>query len=197
MGELAKKPASRSALDVAFWLLERAVGDRQAPDLRRLQLLLYLAQAHYAGERAGAKLMPATFVAEADGPIEPTVALVLANGLQNPWPPELSPEVTAYLQRLWRRYGALPAVALQRLIGTDRVWTTALAAGAGTEIPVDAMQQAYLEPVKSPHVPTAPARPKQPAPEATGEASSDLRFTADGRAVTRWKPKRRIERPDG
>lgn len=191
-------PATRSPLDVAFWLLERAVSERQAPDLRRLRLLLYLAQAHYAGERSGAKLMPATFVAETDGPIEPTVALVLESGLHDPWSPQLAEPVDEFLQRLWRRYGALPAVALQRLIGADRIWTAALAAGVGTEITVDAMQQAYLDrpkttrPIKKEAAPSAEERPQ---PEL--EPNPDIRFTADGRAVTRWKPKRRIDKPDG
>ena len=191
------KPATRSPLDVAFWLLERAVSDRQAPDLRRLRLLLYLAQAHYAGERSAAKLMPATFVAEADGPVEPTVALVLESGLQNPWSPELSNEVIEFLQRLWRRYGALPAVALQRLIGADRIWTAALSAGVGTEIAVDAMQQAYLDRPKAARPPEGDGPPVEERPRPTNEPTPDVRFTADGRAVTRWMPKRRIDKPDG
>lgn len=191
------KPATRSPLDVAFWLLERAVSERQAPDLRRLRLLLYLAQAHYAGERSGAKLMPATFVAETDGPVEPTIALVLESGLQDPWSPQLADPIVDFLQRFWRRYGALPAVALQRLIGADRIWTAALAAGAGTEITVDAMQQAYLDRPKTARRrdETAPSAEEQPRPAK--EPTPDLQFTADGRAVTRWRPKRRIDKPDG
>lgn len=197
MTAISIKPATRSPLDVAFWLLERAVSERQAPDLRRLRLLLYLAQAHYAGERSGAKLMPATFVADADGPIEPTVALALESGLQDPWPPELSDEVVEFLQRLWRRYGALPAVALRRLINADRIWAAALAAGTGTEITVDAMQQAYLDRPKTIRPPETPSPPAEERPLSAKEPAPDLRFTADGRAVTRWTPKRRIDKPDG
>ncbi len=56
-------PAVRSTLDVALWLMARAdsAGERLQP--QKLQRLLYLSQAHYAGAHDGAKLMPAVFLA--------------------------------------------------------------------------------------------------------------------------------------
>jgi hypothetical protein len=74
-------PAVRSTLDVALWLLTRAdfAGERLQP--QKLQRLMYLAQAHYAGNGRGGKLMPATFLATDLGPIESNVYYLFEAGM--------------------------------------------------------------------------------------------------------------------
>ena len=66
-------PAIRSTLDVVFWFLERSDSAGRELSARKVQCFLYLAQAHFADQNDGRKLMPATFIATQTGPIEPTV----------------------------------------------------------------------------------------------------------------------------
>lgn len=247
-------PATRSGIDVSFWLLERAAAERIAMSLPKLRWLLYLAQAHYAIARDGAKLMPATFLVGDDGPIEPTLDLVFQAGIENPWSPTLSDTAEAFLEGFWKRFGALPAIALHKLVIGDPAWRKAQENGPGSEIAVDhhraaakpatAGPRAAVHPASAggrrrPLAPPAdlppfeeavrqkiaehaidaahpltravrtaqPARPgQQPArtasvQEAAGHLraappdSQEVRFTADGRSVTRWRPKRRVEGP--
>lgn len=248
-------PATRSGIDVSFWLLERAASERIAMSLPKLRWLLYLAQAHYAIARDGAKLMPATFLVGDDGPIEPTLDLVFQAGIENPWTPSLSDTAEGFLEGFWKRFGALPAIALHKLVVGDPAWRKAQENGPGSEIAVDnhrpspkaatgravshpasagARRRPAAAPVDLPPFEEAvrakiaehaidaahpltravrtaqPARPGQPgqAPaktasvqEAAGHLraappdSQEVRFTADGRSVTRWRPKRRVEGP--
>lgn len=249
-------PATRSGIDVSFWLLERAATERIAMSLPKLRWLLYLAQAHYAIARDGAKLMPATFLVGDDGPIEPTLDLVFQAGIENPWSPTLSDTAEAFLEGFWKRFGALPAIALHKLVIGDPAWRKAQENGPGSEIAVDhhraAAKPSAVSPRASVHpasgggarrrplappadlppfeeavrqkiaehaidaahpltraVRTAqPARPGQQPPaktasvqEAAGHLraappdSQEVRFTADGRSVTRWRPKRRVDGP--
>ncbi len=249
-------PATRSGIDVSFWLLERAASERIAMSLPKLRWLLYLAQAHYAIARDGAKLMPATFLVGDDGPIEPTLDLVFQAGIENPWSPALSETAEAFLEGFWKRFGALPGIALHKLVIGDPAWRKSQENGPGSEIAVDlhraspkpaaAVGRGPIQPAsvggvrRRPPVPPAelppfeeavrqkiaehaidaahpltravrtaqPARPgQQPQPktasvqEAAGHLraappdSQEVRFTADGRSVTRWRPKRRVEGP--
>lgn len=237
-------PATRSGIDVSFWLLERAATERVAMTLPKLRWLLYLAQAHYAIAREGAKLMPATFVVADEGPLEPTLDLVFQSGLENPWSPSMSETAEAFLDGFWKRFGLLPAVALHKLVMGDPAWKKALENGPGSEIHVEVQRTPkaaakltapasrakpstdlppFEEELKAkiaqhartgslplgrtfrsqtPAAKTPGANPAPPQPEpSTGHLraappdSQEIRFTADGRSVTRWKPKRRVDGP--
>ena len=61
-------PAVRSTLDVVLWFLDRAASAGSHLSARRLQCLLFMAQARYARANDGRKLMPATFLAAGDRP---------------------------------------------------------------------------------------------------------------------------------
>lgn len=245
-------PATRSGIDVSFWLLERAATERITMSLPKLRWLLYLAQAHYAIAREGAKLMPATFLVGDDGPVEPTLDLVFQAGIENPWSPSLSETAEAFLDAFWKRFGILPAVALHKLVVGDPAWRKAQENGPGSEIAVENHRSAVK--ATAPRMPAVPmptrrerpmerpvdlppfeeavqakiaehsrdgiggmgqhplakalrGQPVKSAPktasvqEAAGHLraappdSQEVRFTADGRSVTRWRPKRRVDGP--
>lgn len=234
-------PATRSGIDVSFWLLERAASERIAMSLPKLRWLLYLAQAHYAIAREGAKLMPATFLVGDDGPVEPTLDLVFQAGIENPWTPTLSDTAEAFLDGFWKRFGALPAVALHKLVIGDPAWRKAQENGPGSEIAVETHRHAAKttaklntpsgmgslrvdlppfeeevrakiaqhaggamhpltkamrgQPIKSPSGRTASVAEAVGHLRAAPPDSQEVRFTADGRSVTRWRPKRRIDGP--
>lgn len=242
-------PATRSGIDVSFWLLERAAAERITMSLPKLRWLLYLAQAHYAIAREGAKLMPATFLVGEDGPVEPTLDLVFQAGIENPWSPTLSETAEAFLDAFWKRFGILPAVALHKLVVGAPAWRKAQENGPGSEIAVENHRSAKAAaprmtapmpmPARRERAPERPVelppfeeavqakiaehslgglgqhpltkalrgQPVKTAPktasvqEAAGHLraappdSQEVRFTADGRSVTRWRPKRRVDGP--
>jgi hypothetical protein len=177
-------PATRSAFDIAFRLLELAFAANDALSPRKLRFLMYLAQTEFAARHDGEVLMPAVFVRAADGPEEPNVAAALAAGIARPWSPTLAPRVEDFLQSFWHRFGRLPTMALERLAASD---------------PVKSAPPKPVRPPKAP-VATPAARPMELRHEPAGETplrpipeGSMLGFTADGRAVSRWRPKRRID----
>ncbi len=73
-------PMMRSTLDVALWFIERAESVGTPLSNRKLQSLLYLAQAHFANANRGRRLMPAIFLAADAGPLEPTIYHIFQDG---------------------------------------------------------------------------------------------------------------------
>lgn len=198
-------PAIRSSLDLAAWYLARAAADRVKLSAPKLHQLLYLAQALYAATQKGRKLIPATFLAGAEGPLEPTVADALRRGLGNVENCSLEKPLELMLTALWQQYGALPGVALSRMIASDGAWSASLAIAVEAEIPLAAMGGSYramlsrqpaAEPEKA--APAAAGKPSDLPPGAvpSGEPTPAIRMTMDGRTVTRWAPKRKIEPAD-
>lgn len=182
--------AIRSALDVAFWFEARAErgGLRLAPV--KLQALLYLAQASYAAAKDGRRLMPSVFVAGPVGPVEPNLYVILELGLPKIVPAMPSREVEACLAHVWRRFGRLSAADLSRLIAADR--HAVGKAVKNREISLDEMAAAYRRMLGVGAVPADEPRParSEPAP-----AEQPVGITADGRMVTKWRPKRRVDGP--
>jgi uncharacterized phage-associated protein len=181
---LTAAPAVRSSLDVALWFTGRAESANATLSARKLQQLMYLAQALYVGRSGGAKLMPATFLASEQGPVEPTVLVALDAGLAVTPQPMVGKAARAVLEVVWHEYGGQSVVQLGRLIAADGLWRATLERGTNSEITAEAMRRAY-----------APARPAEQMAPKRSSAENTVRFTADGRMVVKWAPKRRVDRP--
>lgn len=181
--------AIRSALDVAAWFDQRAARDgaRLAPV--KLQRLLYFAQGFYAARHDGRRLMPAVFVAGELGPIEPNLYLILETGL--PEVPAVAPtaEVAAFLEDVWHYLGSRPIEDLDRQLDADGAYAAAVRRGKNAEISLREMALACRR------LGSGAARPNEAAPAAAPPADQEVRFTADGRSVTKWAPKRRVDGP--
>ncbi len=189
----AKAPAVRSSLEVAIWIQDRADSANKTLDATTLQQLLYLAQTEYAKDNDGRKLMPATFLATATGPLEPTVYHIFERGRPDVRVTTLNYEVSDFLMTIWDRFATLPPDALTRLVHDDLHYRHAFAQGRNHEISVTALRVVAPE----------PAEEEAPAPEDTKleETSTpeeapefDLRggklvgITASGKLATRWTP---------
>ncbi|HIJ62088.1 MAG TPA: hypothetical protein HPQ04_05290 [Rhodospirillaceae bacterium] len=135
--------AVESSFDVAFWLMDRAFGDNEYLQPQKLQRLMFLAQAYYAVAYHGRPLMPAVFVADEFGPIEPNVFRACA--VQRPAVDTipLDSHVVQFLDSIWRRFGAHSAEALNRQVGGHAPYREALAKGVKSEIPLPAMIEFY------------------------------------------------------
>lgn len=178
------KFAARSCLDVVFWLTDRALNDREYIQPAKLHRLLFLAQAYYSVAYPGRKLMPATFVVDAYGPIEPTIYHLFAYGRPHMVEGHPLPELAeSFLDGIWRRFGQLNADQLTKKLLDHPPVAEAKSKGEGSEITLAAMVKFYGADKKAQaqgptNLPTAPARPRY------------LR-SAEGKpvVVTAWKPK--------
>lgn len=171
-------PAVRSTLDVALWLLARAesAGERLQP--QKLQRLLYLAQAHYAGIGKGGKLMPATFLATELGPMEPNIYHVFENGPPKVQMADPRPEIEDYLMGLWDRYGRRGAETLLETIADDGAFSLAFNSGRNSEITIETMAAGY-------------GGERAPPGGLHGAAKPDgdrVYWTATGKRAKKWIP---------
>ncbi|WP_337997941.1 Panacea domain-containing protein [Oleispirillum naphthae] len=177
------KTAVTSTFDVVIWLTDRALNDGEYLQPVKLHRLLYLAQAYFAAAYHGEKLMPATFIAEESGPVEPDVWRVYASGrpyIESVPPPE---RVAQFLDSVWRRFGAYSADYLTDLVAAQPPYLGALADGLRGEIPLAAMAAFY-------------GRARSEAPATAAPAVDDVlrprtMVSARGQAVTvrRWTPR--------
>jgi uncharacterized phage-associated protein len=136
--------AVKSCLDVVFWLSDQALNDREYIQPQKLHRLMYLAQAYFAVAYHGRKLMPATFVTDAFGPVEPTVFHTFAYGRPNMIEGNaLSDQVSHFLDGIWRRFGQYTADQLTKKVAEHAPVAMAMAKGINEEIPFDEMVKFY------------------------------------------------------
>jgi uncharacterized phage-associated protein len=156
-------PAARTALDVAIWFLDRARADDSHLPFQTLHRLLYLAQSHFAAE-VGGMLMPAIFLAEDGGPIEPNLQRLLADGR----PDEIMVDtligrVRDFLASVWDRYAHMPIERLNDLAAKNKAY---MEAGRGQIIDIAAMAAAVSAVAPPPPQPVRVLRTQNGAPVA-------------------------------
>jgi uncharacterized phage-associated protein len=177
-----------SSFEVAFWFLDRAIEDGEYLQPQKLQRLLYLAQAYFGVLQNGAKLMPATFVAREEGPIEPTIYKALARGRPMIDATPIDDVPRHVLDSVWRQFGAHSIDYLDKMIRRHPPFADALAAGVGSEISLEAMIEFYGSQGTSRRA----AAVAQDAPSASKVLRPKVMRNHSGKPVstTRWMPKR-------
>ncbi|KAA5607012.1 hypothetical protein F1188_03650 [Roseospira marina] len=136
-------PLTDSAFDAAFWLLDRALDDNEYLNPRKLHRLLYLAQAYYAVANAGHSLMPATFVADPDGPLEPTLFRAFAYSRPRIDLQPIPDRGKQLLDSIWRRFGAHSTDHLTKALKRHAPYADAYAQAPRTVIEVAALVAFY------------------------------------------------------
>jgi uncharacterized phage-associated protein len=136
-------PAVESSFDVAYWFVDRALDENEYLQPQKLHRLMFLAQAYFAVAYQRRLLMPAVFVADEFGPIEPNV--FRACSLQRPAiePKALAEPVVHFLDSVWRRFGHHSAEYLSRQVNGHPPYRDALAKGPRTVITLPAMIEFY------------------------------------------------------
>ncbi|HTH16932.1 MAG TPA: hypothetical protein VL974_09785 [Magnetospirillum sp.] len=176
--------AVKSSLDVVFWFSDRALNDREYIQPQKLHRLMFLAQAYYSVAYPGRKLMPATFVSDDFGPVEPTVFHAFAYGRPHMVEANPVPDTVAhFLDSIWRRFGQYSAEQLNKKLAEHAPVAEALAKGLGEEISLAAMVKYYGAEVANRRGPGAPAAAEVVRPR--------LMRSQDGKAVAvkAWTPK--------
>ena len=142
-----------SAFDVAFWFIDTALNHNEYLQPQKLQRLLFLAQAYHLVAFDGKKLMPATFVADDLGPIEPNVFAAFSKGR-----PDIDvnlfigPETEEFLSNIWRRFGQHSTEKLTRALKETEAFQRALKRGRRAEISIDDMRLAFKRAEQTPAV---------------------------------------------
>jgi uncharacterized phage-associated protein len=139
------RPAAASSFDVATWLLNRARHERQPMPSPRLQRLLYLAQAHFAGATDGQRLMPSVFIVTKRGPLEPNLIRVHDLGAAIIEVESLRQPVVEFLDGIWMAFGGLPQEQLNAMVMDSSPVKAALKAGIGSVISERAMADSHGE----------------------------------------------------
>lgn len=182
--------AVKSSLDVVFWFSDRALNENEYLQPQKLHRLLYLAQAYFSVAYPGRKLMPAVFVADEFGPVEPTVFHVFAYGRPHMVEPNrISEQVVHFLDGIWRRFGASTADQLTERVSRHAPVAEAMGKGPGEEIPVEAMVKFYA----------SEAAARRGAPPVDQVLRPRVMRKQGGKpvSVTAWKPKPLPDKKDG
>ena len=137
------RTAVESCFEVAFWLLDRATNDSEYLQPQKMHRMMFLSHAYYGVLQRSAKLMPATFIAVAEGPIEPTIFRAFSRGRPNVEVASINEVSHHVLDSVWRQFGAQSVDHLNKLIRAHSPYADAFAAGPGTEIPFEAMVEFY------------------------------------------------------
>jgi len=142
-----------SAFDIAFWFLDTAENQNEYLQPQKLQRLMFLAQAYYVVAFNGRTLMPAVFVADEMGPIEPNVYAAFSKGRPDVDVDIFLPlEVESFLDSIWRRFGHYSADRLTRLTKDTIAYKQAYNRGKRAEIPLDAMRLSFTRAENTPAV---------------------------------------------
>lgn len=181
--------AVQSSFDVAYWFVDRALNDNEYIQPQKLHRLMFLSQAYFAVAYNGRPLMPAVFVADQFGPIEPNV--FRACSIQRP-PIEtipLSEPVSQFLDSVWRRFGSQSANSLSTLVNGHPPYRDALEKGPRAEISLTAMVKFYGRKA----APNEPQRsgPSFEAPALEQVVRPKIMVSQDGKPVSvkKWTPK--------
>lgn len=163
----ATAPLVPSSLDAALWLHDRGRRGDGHVQMQQLHCLLYMAQGTYAAVHYGRMLMPAIFVAEENGPIEPTVFHAFEDGRPPMAPRRLAPTAENFLSSIWRKLGHHSTDHLIKRIREHKAYREAFTGGQGTVIPLEFLSEDFRE-----HRPKGAKKIK----------------TQDGRALEKWIP---------
>ncbi len=183
--------AVESSFEVAFWLIDRATDDGEYLQPQKMHRMMFLSQAYYGALQSRAKLMPATFVAAEEGPIEPTIFKAFARGRPEVDVGPIGDVPRHVLDSVWRQFGAHSVDYLNKVICGHAPYANAYALGPDTEIFFDEMVDFYGTQGSS-HNRTADTSPRTEAPDAGRVIRPKLMRNHDGKpvSVNRWMPKR-------
>ena len=171
-----------SAFDVALWFCDTALEHNEYLQPQKLQRLLFLSQAYFSLIYTSGKLMPAHFVADEMGPIEPNIFKSFTKGRPAVEGELFMPtEVADFLVNIWRRFGHHSVEHLTRLVKKSPAYTNAFKKGARAEITLTAIRLAFARAEETPELQQV-VRPK-------------IMRSQHGRpvAVTNWVPEKKIK----
>ncbi|MEH6526512.1 MAG: hypothetical protein V7723_10605 [Sneathiella sp.] len=194
------RPATRSTFDILYWFNLKAVEINRSLETPFIIKLLYLCQALHAASHQQQKLMPATFLSTEAGPIEPDAFLALEHGFELSSAVAPSADVEKTLSTVWQICQNKSLTEIDFILSFDTALKAASSRGRNAEITIGEMAAAYKNggPLSRNEIafnkfPDGSAvAAKSSNLEAAPNAQQEVRFTADGRSVTKWAPTKRV-----
>ena len=175
--------AARSAFEIAFTFSDKALHEKEYLQPQKLQRLMFLAQCTYAVRHGGRRLMPAVFIADELGPIEPNIYLAFSKGRPDidvdPWLPE---DAQAVLDDVWNRFGHCSTEHLTRITRDTLAYRLARQRGNGAKIDFDMMRLSFAGDDAMP-APLPVTRPKMMRTQ-TGRSVSVKAWTPADKPIT-------------
>ena len=142
-----------NAFDVAFWFADTALHENEYLQPQKLQRLMFIAQAYYSVAFNGRRLMPAAFVADEMGPIEPNIYIAFSKGRPEVDAQLFLPyEVETFLDGIWRRFGHHSTERLNSMTKDTSAYKQAYKQGNRAKISLDAMRLSFARAEKTPGV---------------------------------------------
>lgn len=136
-------PAINSVLEGADWFFRRAEQDGQYLENDKLHHLLFLAQVHYALANNMNFLIPGLFVCDNQGFSEPNLARILSFGLPLMAAPQFSEQINAFLELIWKKYGAMSVPDLARFIKNSDSYADSYQSGKKNLVSLEEMADKF------------------------------------------------------
>jgi len=142
-----------NAFDVAFFFADTALAENEYLQPQKLQGLMFLAQAYYTVAYKGRKLMPAVFVADERGPVEPNVYIAFSKGRPDIDADLFLPhEVESFLDAIWRRFGHFSTEKIIAMAKGTTAYKRARKKGNRAEIDIVDMRLSFARAEQTPGV---------------------------------------------
>ena len=142
-----------SAFELAFWFCDRALNDGEYLQPIKMHYLMYLSQAYFATAYNGKRMVPAIFVADEVGPIEPSVFRAWVQGRPKfEGKNIISDDAAAFADSVWRRFGHHSADHLAKLCRKSPAYLAALDKGKRAEIDLKQMVASFSNAENAPAV---------------------------------------------
>ena len=142
-----------NAFDVAFFFVDIALSENTYFQPQKLQSLMFLSQSYYAVAYEGRKLMPAVFVADERGPLEPNIYMAFSKGR-----PDidtdlfLHAEVESFLDAIWRRFGHMSTEKIIKMTKDTSAYKKAKNRGHRAEIFLSDVHESFIHAENTPGV---------------------------------------------
>ncbi len=142
-----------NAFEVAFFFMDLAQDKNEYLQPQKLHGLMFLAQSYYAVATSGRKLMPAVFVTDERGPIEPNIYIACSKGRPNiDADLFISRELEEFLNAIWRRFGSYPTDKITSIIKNTSAFKAAKKRGSRAEIYLSDMELSFNQNQNIPNV---------------------------------------------
>jgi uncharacterized phage-associated protein len=141
-----------NAFDVSIFFDDMALKEGIYLQPQKLHRLLFLSQAYYA-VAFNRKLMPAIFIADELGPVEPNVYLAFSKGRPDIDADLFLPfEAQSFLESIWQRFGTYSVERLSKITNETPAYKNARGRGDRAEITLTEMKNSFKKPEQAPSV---------------------------------------------
>tara|TARA_A100000164_G_C21700467_1_gene673297 strand:- start:177 stop:713 length:537 start_codon:yes stop_codon:yes gene_type:complete len=133
-----------SAFEIAVFFIDKASSENEYIQPQKLHGLLFLSQAYFSVAFQGRKLMPAVFVADERGPLEPNLYVAFSSGRTDiDLNTSLPEDVLNFLNLIWKRFGKMKTERLISKSKENSAYKKARKRGQRAEILFSEMRIAY------------------------------------------------------